>query len=482
MLTSGDRVRVRPGSAIPVDGLVLAGSADVEEALLTGEPLPVPKQTGDAVIAGALVHGGSLELEVRAAGRDTWLAKLARQVGEAKASKAPVQALADRISAIFVPVILVLAVITFVAWWLHSGDISLAWRPAVTVLVIACPCALGLATPVALTTALGTAARNGLLVRDAAAFERLGSITDLAFDKTGTLTLGKPILRETRNPSVDGTDVLRLAAALERDSEHPLAKGIRDRQGHGSAGRRRFSRPSWRGCVGTIQGRELKLGNAVFLGVDFPDVPPDATAVGLAKGTRLIGLLILADAVRPDALRTVQALQAEGLRLHLFSGDRPEPVEKLAMELGIPEALGGCTPGLKQSRIAELQQEGRTVAFVGDGVNDAPALAQADAGLSLPGSRGGPGRGAPEPAAGGPGTSAQCPAPGPENPENHPPEPGLGLRLQPAVGPARRLRPAGTFRRPHARGRRHGTQFLHRRAQRAAAAEGVMNLTFLPCT
>ena len=386
MLKPDDRVRVRPGSAIPVDGLVVAGSADVEEALLTGEPLPVPKQTGDAVIAGALVHGGSLEIEVRAAGRDTWLAKLARQVGEAKASKAPVQALADRISAVFVPVILVLAALTFAAWWMHSGDISLAWRPAVTVLVIACPCALGLATPVALTTALGTAARNGLLVRDAAAFERLGSISDIAFDKTGTLTLGKPILRETRILSDDGADMLRLAAALERDSEHPLAKGIRDAaKGLVLSPVQDFRAHPGGGVSGVIEGRAFMLGNAAFVGVDFPDVPSDATAVGLAEGTKLLGLFILADAVRPDALAAVQALQAEGLRLHLFSGDRPEPVLKLATELGIPEALGGCTPGLKQSRIAELQHEGRTVAFVGDGVNDAPALAQADAGLSLPG-------------------------------------------------------------------------------------------------
>ena len=386
MLKPDDRVRVRPGSAIPVDGLVVAGSADVEEALLTGEPLPVPKQTGDAVIAGALVHGGRRAIEVRAAGRDTWLAKLARQVGEAKASKAPVQALADRISAVFVPVILVLAALTFAAWWMHSGDISLAWRPAVTVLVIACPCALGLATPVALTTALGTAARNGLLVRDAAAFERLGSISDIAFDKTGTLTLGKPILRETRILSDDGADMLRLAAALERDSEHPLAKGIRDAaKGLVLSPVQDFRAHPGGGVSGVIEGRAFMLGNAAFVGVDFPDVPSDATAVGLAEGTKLLGLFILADAVRPDALAAVQALQAEGLRLHLFSGDRPEPVLKLATELGIPEALGGCTPGLKQSRIAELQHEGRTVAFVGDGVNDAPALAQADAGLSLPG-------------------------------------------------------------------------------------------------
>ena len=180
--------------------------------------------------------------------------------------------------------------------------------------------------------------------------------------------------------------MLRLAAALERDSEHPLAKGIRDAaKGLVLSPVQDFRAHPGGGVSGVIEGRLLRLGNATFVGVNFPDVPSDATAVGLAEGTKLLGLFILADAVRPDALAAVQALQAEGLRLHLFSGDRPEPVLKLAAELGIPEALGGCTPGLKQARIAELQHEGRTVAFVGDGVNDAPALAQADAGLSLPG-------------------------------------------------------------------------------------------------
>ncbi len=390
MLQIGDHVRVRPGSAIPVDGRVLAGTADVEESLLTGEPLPVPKGPGDAVIAGALVHGGCLDLEVLATGRDTWLAKLARQVGEAKAAKAPVQALADRISGVFVPVVLVLAALTFAAWWLRMGDISMAWRPAVTLLVIACPCALGLATPVALTTALGTAARNGLLVRDSAAFERLGSLTDLAFDKTGTLTLGKPKVREIRILSGTGAELLPLAAALERDSEHPLARGIREAaEGLVLPVVEDFRAHPGGGVSGRIGGRELRLGNSAFLDVELADLPEDATAVGLvesvADSPRLLGLLILADALRPEAKDVVRALQEDGLNLHLFSGDRPGPVLKLAAELGIPEALGACTPEMKRGRILELQGQGRVVGFVGDGVNDASALAQADAGLSLPG-------------------------------------------------------------------------------------------------
>ncbi|HJU84686.1 MAG TPA: cation-translocating P-type ATPase [Holophagaceae bacterium] len=386
LLQPGDRVRVRPGSAIPVDGVVVAGAAEVEEALLTGEPLPVPRGVGDAVIAGALVHGGSLDLEVRAAGRDTWLARLARQVGEARASKAPVQALADRVSAVFVPVVIVLALLTFAGWWFHTGALDLAWRPAVTVLVIACPCALGLATPVALTTALGTAARNGLLVRDAAAFERLGSITDLAFDKTGTLTAGRPMLQATRLLADGGADLLRLAAALERDSEHPLARGIREAaKGLDLPAVAGFRAHPGGGVSGVIGGRELRLGSAAFLGLAFPELPEDATAVGLAEGPRLLGLLILADALRPETPSAVAALQAEGLTLHLFSGDREAPVQRLAASLGIGSALGACTPATKRERLRALQAEGRVVAFVGDGINDGPALAQADAGLSLPG-------------------------------------------------------------------------------------------------
>jgi len=277
LVQPGDRLRVRPGSALPVDGTVLAGRAEVAEALLTGEPLPVAKGPGDKVIAGAMVHGGALEIEAAGSGRDTWLARLARQVAQAQGSRAPAQALADRVSAVFVPAILVLSALTLGAWWLHTGSLALAWRPAVTLLVIACPCALGLATPVAMAAALGTAARDGLLVRDAAAMEALARATDLVFDKTGTLTQGRPSLLRVDGP----TEVLRLAAALERDSEHPVALGIRaafpdpppvlDFQSHPGLG-----------VEGTVEGRRLRLGNAGFLGTAFPDAA-EGVAVGLAK-------------------------------------------------------------------------------------------------------------------------------------------------------------------------------------------------------
>ena len=383
-LQPGDRVRVKPGMAVPADGVVARGQAEVEEALLTGEPLPVAKGPGDAVIAGALVHGGALEVEVRAAGRASWLARLADQVAEAQRSRAPMQDLADRVSAVFVPVILLVAAATLAGWWIHTGQLAEAWRPAVTALVIACPCALGLATPVALSTALGTAARMGLLVRDAAAFQRLPGLTDLVFDKTGTLTEGRPSLVETR--LLGGENALRLAAALEQGSEHPLAKGLlRAAEGWALPGVEAFRAHPGGGVSGTVEGRALRLGSAAFLGLDFGPLPPEGTAIGLAEGEALLAVFRLADAVRPETPALLKDLKTRGLRLHLLSGDRAESVAAVAAELGLDEAIGGLSPEGKRARIQALQSMGRRVGFLGDGVNDAPALAQADAGLSLPG-------------------------------------------------------------------------------------------------
>ena len=384
LLAAGDLIRVKPGSAAPVDGVVVSGRAEVEEALLTGEPLPVPKGPGETVLAGAMVHGGALDLRATSAGGNTWLTRLARQVAEAQGSRAPAQALADRISAVFVPVILGLAALTLAGWWWHLGSLALAWRPAVTLLVIACPCALGLATPVAMAAALGTAARNGLLVRDARAMEALARVTDLGFDKTGTLTQGRPVLVEVLGGEREA--VLRLAGALERGSEHPVARGILEAaQGLALPPVEAFRALPGLGLEGRVEGRSLRLGSEAFLGLAFPPVPPRALAVGLAEGASLLGVLILADTVRPEAEAALAALRAQGLRLHLISGDRQDAVTALARDLGLGEGHGGCTPDGKRVLIQELQAQGAVVAFVGDGVNDGPALAQADAGISLPG-------------------------------------------------------------------------------------------------
>ncbi len=294
------------------------------------------------------------------------------------------QDLADRVSAVFVPAVLMLAAITLAGWWLHTGHLAQAWRPAVTVLVIACPCALGLATPVALSTALGTAARTGLLVRDAAAFQRLAGLTDLVFDKTGTLTEGRPSLIETRRMADE--DALRLAAALEQGSEHPIAKGLlRAAEGLALPAVSDFRAHPGGGVSGIVEGGALRLGSAAFLGLDFGALPPEGTAVGVAEEDRLLAVFRLADAVRPETPALLAELKARGLKLHLFSGDRPESVQAVAAELGLDEARGGMSPAGKQAGIQALQAGGRRVGFIGDGVNDAPALAQADAGLSLPG-------------------------------------------------------------------------------------------------
>jgi len=341
----------------------------------------VVKGPGDAIIAGAMVHGGALVLEAGSTGRDTWLARLATQVAQAQGSRAPAQALADRVSAVFVPAVLLLAAMTLAGWWWHAGSLALAWRPAVTLLVIACPCALGLATPVASAAALGTAARQGLLVRDATAMEALARATDLAFDKTGTLTRGRPVLTRVEGDP----DTLRLAASLERDSEHPVARGIREAaEGLVLAGVEGFRALPGQGVEGTVAGRKLRLGNPGFLGIPFTADAAGLT-VGLAEGDRLLGTLVLADALREDAAATVTELRRQGLTLHLLSGDRPEAARALGQALGVADAQGGCRPGDKREAIRALQAGGAVVAFVGDGVNDGPALAQADAGISLPG-------------------------------------------------------------------------------------------------
>ncbi|HYE08207.1 MAG TPA: cation-translocating P-type ATPase [Planctomycetota bacterium] len=383
-LAIGDRVRVRPGSAIPVDGTVASGAADVDEALVSGEPLPLAKRPGDAVIAGSLVHGGSLDIAVRAAGQATWLARLADQVASARAARAPAQELADRVAAVFVPCVLTLAALTLAGWWIATASLALAWPPALTVLVIACPCALGLATPVAVATALGTAARRGLLVRDVAALDALARATDLVLDKTGTLTEGRPqVTAVVALADLDETALRRVAAALERDSEHPLARALRS-DGPTPAVDGWRAHPGG-GVSGIVDGRRFRLGSAAFLGHAFDRVPADASAIGLADDGRLLGVVVFADRVRAEAAEVLARLRDDGLRLHLLSGDRPAAVAAVARRFAFVSATGGISPSAKAEHVRALQATGAVVAFAGDGVNDAAALATADAGISLPG-------------------------------------------------------------------------------------------------
>ena len=383
-LRPGDRVRVLPGQAVPADGRVLGGQAEVDESMLTGEPLPVPKGRGDALVAGTVVHGSALEQEIQAVGADTQLARMAALVAQAQGSKAPAQDLADRISAVFVPAILALALLTLVAWWVTSGTLAQAWRPAVTLLVIACPCALGLATPVAVMVGVGAAARKGVLVRDAAALEALGQATDLAFDKTGTITEGRPRLRKVlRMTEVSEATLLGIAASLERDSEHPIARGLVVAHGGPLGPVTGFRAHPGGGVSGELDGVAWRLGSAGFLGVRFPEVDEDGIAVGLADASGLKAVFVLGDRLRAEAVAVVEQLRRQGLRLHLLTGDRIQAAQAMAAAVGIELVSAGLRPEDKLVRIRGLQASGAVVGFVGDGVNDAPALAQADCGIAM---------------------------------------------------------------------------------------------------
>ena len=394
-LHPGDRARVLPGQSVPADGRVTTGLAEVDESMLTGEPLPIAKASGDSLVAGTVVHGSALEMEILAVGADTQLAHMAAMVAQAQGSKAPAQDLADRISAVFVPTILVLAAVTFAGWWWLGGGFAHAWRPAVTLLVIACPCALGLATPVAVMVGLGAAARKGVLVRDAAALEALGQATDLVFDRTGTLTEGRPRLRRViACGAMSGDDLLAVAASLERDSEHPIARGIRSAFKGAVPPVADFRVHPGGGISGGVSGLSWRLGSESFLGLTFQDVDEDGIAIGLANEAGLQGLFILGDRLREEAPRVIAALSQQGLKLHLLTGDRSAPAHLMATAAGISRVIAGVRPEGKLAELKKLQEQGAIVGFVGDGVNDAPALAQADCGIAMGSGAGEQGTGA----------------------------------------------------------------------------------------
>jgi len=394
-LLPGQHARVLPGQAVPADGRVTLGRAEVDESMLTGEPLPVPKGPQDGLVAGTVVYGSALELEILAVGANTQLARMAAMVAQAQGSKAPAQDLADRISAVFVPVILLLSLTTFAGWWWLGGGLAQAWRPAVTLLVIACPCALGLATPVAVMVGIGAAAKRGVLVRDAAALEALGQATDLVFDKTGTLTEGRPRLRRVVPcGNLTEADLLKVAASLERDSEHPIARGIRAAYRGEILPVEGFRAHPGGGITGETDGASWRLGSEAFLAVVFPAVDEDGVAVGLTKEASLQGVFILGDRLRAEAKAVVGALKQQGLKLHLMTGDRAAPARIMATAVGITDVIAEVRPEGKWALLKALQARGAVVGFVGDGVNDAPALAQADCGIAMGSGAGEQGTGA----------------------------------------------------------------------------------------
>ncbi len=399
----GDRLRVRPGEKVPVDGPVVDGSASVDESLVTGEPMPVPKRPGDLVIGGTLNGpGGGFVMTAQRVGADTMLAQIVRLVGQAQRTRAPVQRLADSVSAYFVPAVLAIALLTALAWATLGPQprAAHALANAVAVLIIACPCALGLATPMAIMVATGRGATAGILVRDAEALETLGRVDTIALDKTGTLTEGKPrVVAILPAPGFDETELLRLAASLERGSEHPLASAIvasaQDRN-LPLANATDFHAETGKGVAGTIDGRPIVIGTAEFLdsrGIDASSLKEPAesqrrearTAVLVAIDGHPAGLLAIADPIKPSAAATLAALRDEGLRLLMLTGDNRVTAEAIAESLNLPasDILAGILPEGKANAIAQLQTEGRLVAMAGDGVNDAPALARASVGIAM---------------------------------------------------------------------------------------------------
>ena len=394
----GDELLVRPGDRIPVDGKVVEGSSAVDESMLTGEPMPVTKQAGDDVTGGTVNRTGAFVCRATRVGRDTVLSQIIRMVQQAQGSRAPIQALADRISAVFVPVVIGLALLTFALWYLLGPEPSgvRALASAVTVLIIACPCAMGLAVPTAVMVATGRGAEQGLLIKGGEPLQRVGDVNAIVLDKTGTITEGKPAVTEVRAYGIDEAELLRLAAGLERRSEHPLAEAV-VRRADGLAGLpepESFEAVPGRGVQGVVQGRWVVVGNPAFfadLGIDASALNQDVgelaararTPVLVAVDGRAAGIIGIADPVRATSRQAVQELLALGLEVVMLTGDDQRTADAVAREVGITRVHAQVLPAMKLSVVKALQAEGKVVAMVGDGINDAPALAAADVGIAI---------------------------------------------------------------------------------------------------
>jgi len=383
----GDTVMVRPGEKIPVDGVVREGDSAVDESLLTGESMPVDKQRGDAVYGGTINRSGSLRFEARKVGRATVLQQMIELVRQAQGSRAPVARLADVVSGYFTVGVLAVALVTF-AVWLAFAPLSFALVTFVSVLIIACPCALGLATPTAIMVGTGRGAERGILIKGGEALEAAARIDTVILDKTGTVTTGQPRVADViALNGYSDSDLIRLAASAERYSEHPLGQAIVE---HARKLQIAIGEPAgFRAIAG--QGVEARVdGHAVTVG-SFGDVPPDAqrlagdgvSAVTVRVGEHLAGIIGIADAVKPEAAATVGRLDAMGIEVWMITGDRREAAENVARQAGIPHVLAGARPEAKAAEIRKLQNGGKKVAMVGDGINDAPALAQADVGIAM---------------------------------------------------------------------------------------------------
>ena len=396
----GDRLRVRPGDKVPVDGIVLDGRSAVDESMVTGESMPVTKEKDSRAIGGTINKSGSFVMRAEKVGRDTLLSQIVQMVASAQRSRAPIQRLADQVSAWFVPAVIVIALAAFAAWATFGPEPRFAFGlvAAVSVLIIACPCALGLATPMSIMVGVGRGAQAGVLIKNAEALERMEKVDTLVIDKTGTLTEGKPkVVAISPASGFDETQILQLAASVERGSEHPLAAAIA-----AAAGERKialsevsgFDAPAGKGVIGVVEGKKLALGNAKFLselGIDTSALGPEAerlrsdgaTAVFLAVNGKAAGALAIADPVKattPDALK---ALAAKKIRVVMLTGDNRTTAEAVARRLGIVEVEAEVLPDHKSAVVEKLRREGRVVGMAGDGVNDAPALAAAEVGIAM---------------------------------------------------------------------------------------------------
>ncbi|QZO00342.1 cadmium-translocating P-type ATPase [Chenggangzhangella methanolivorans] len=396
----GDMLRVRPGERIPVDAEVADGRSNVDQSMVTGEPMPVAKAVGDAVIGGTINQSGALTIRAQKVGRDTMLARIVQMVSEAQRSRAPIQKLADQVSGWFVPAVIAVAALAFIAWAAFGPEPRFAYGlvAAVAVLIIACPCALGLATPMSIMVGVGKGASLGVLIKNAEALERLEKVDALVVDKTGTLTEGRPSVTDIAvADGVSENDLLSLAAAVEHASEHPLGRAVvtaaEDRQLTIPVVED-FDAPSGKGVSGTVGGRKILLGKARYLedaGVELGALADKAdalrrsgaTAIFAAVDGRAAGVFAIADPIKPSTLYAVKALKAEGMRIVMLTGDNRTTAEAVARSLAIDEVVADVLPEEKHAVVERLKREGRVVAMAGDGVNDAPALAAADVGIAM---------------------------------------------------------------------------------------------------
>ncbi|MCC0044441.1 MAG: heavy metal translocating P-type ATPase [Brucellaceae bacterium] len=397
---TGDRLRVRPGDSVPVDGVVVEGRSSVDESMITGEPVPVEKVEGDVLTGGTLNGNGSLIMQAEKVGAETKLSQIVEMVAKAQRSRAPIQGLADRVSFFFVPAVVLVAVTAFAVWALFGPSPAMIYAivSAVSVLIIACPCALGLATPMSIMTATGCGAQAGVLIRDAEALERFAAVDTLIVDKTGTLTEGQPRLTDIVSAAgFDEKDVLSLAASLERGSEHPLAEAIVEgAEGRGAklASASDFEATTGKGVSGKVSGKRVALGNRAMmddLGVDAATLVDRAntlrgegkTAMFVAVGGKLAGIVAVSDPIKETTAGAIRALHESGLKIIMATGDNERTAKAVAGKLGIDEVRADMLPQDKQKLIEKLQAKGSKVAMAGDGVNDAPALAAADVGIAM---------------------------------------------------------------------------------------------------